>query len=206
MVQDLLERLAVTKANAEKAYEALKSWDAVEKTPLVQRRISELGAEHIKLTVTITDLEKQIEIEKGKATPSDEITAVQRILKDVEATDKETRSLARIRVAAGLRGFIRHFLCFPNRSVIGEYDLGNRDSLMCVIRAWLTPAGEYAVYHTGWDWGQRQGRPWLTFIDHRLHRTDTNEPIDWQQVQRLLYPRCQRFPCRPAPFRCGLGA
>jgi DNA invertase Pin-like site-specific DNA recombinase len=193
MVQDLLERLAEAKAIAEKTYEALKSWDAVEKAPLVQRRISELDAEYAKLTVTITDLEKQIEIEKGKATPSDEIAAVQRLLKDVEATDKEARLLARARVAAGLRGFIRHFLCFPNRSVIGEYDLGNRDSVMCVIRAWLTPVGEYEVYHTDWDWGQRQGKPWLTFIDHRLHRTDTNEPIDWQQYS-APYPQMPEAP------------
>jgi hypothetical protein len=128
----------------------------------VHVKIIELDTKRDKLNVDVAELAKQIQMEKGKAKPSDAIEAVKHILADAEAPNKKVRLLARTRVAAGMKRFIRHFLCFPNRGFIAEYDLGDRGSLMCCIRAWLTPDGEYEVYHTDWDYGQRNGKTWLT--------------------------------------------
>lgn len=165
VMRDLTERLAEAKADVTKTQDSVRMLlDAFVSgaSPLVMARIGELEAQHVKLRSVVADLEKQIEAERGRSKPSDAIQAVKTILADVEATDPNRRLLARTRVAAGMKRFIRHFLCFPNRGFIAEYDLGDRGSVMGCIRAWLTPGGEYEVYHADWDYGQRNGKTWLT--------------------------------------------
>jgi DNA invertase Pin-like site-specific DNA recombinase len=187
-MQKVLERLAAAKADATKAQESVKTLlDAfvTGASPLVMARIGELEAEHAKRLVDIAELEKQVEIERGKPKPSDELEAIKRILTDIESSDLTEKLLARTRVAAGMKRCICHFICFPNRSFVAEYDLGG---VMCVIRAWLAPDITYEVYNTDWDWGLRKGKPWLSFIRveenpdiHKLHHNandGTTVPVD----------------------------
>ena len=170
--QHLIERLAEAKADAAKTAEAvtmLLNAFTSGASSLVMARIHELQAQYDKLMGHIAEMEKQLAIERGKTKPLDEIEAVKRMMADLASTDPKTRLLARTRTAAGMRRFISHFICFPNRGFIAEYDLG---STMCVIRCWMTPDGGYEVYHTDWDYGQRKGKPWLSFVGRKLHRTD----------------------------------
>lgn len=193
-MQDLIERLAETREEAAKTYDAVKNLldSFVDKqSPLVMRRIGELEVRHARLTVEIADLEEQIKVERGKTKPSDAIKAAQGILTDMQSPDATERLLARTRVASGMKQFICHFIAFPNRGMIGEYDLGSRGSLMCVMRAWLSPDGEYEVYHSGFDWGQRKGQPWLSFVKDKLHRRDGQilTPVDdWRHYVRDYDP------------------
>jgi uncharacterized coiled-coil protein SlyX len=158
VIKDLSERLADAQAETARTYDSVSRWMNDEPTPLVRRRITELEAKHAKLASEIADLERRIETERGKAKPSEELEAIQAVLKDLHSSDPDKRLLNRTRVAAGLREFIRHILCFPNRGSIAQYELGG---WMCLVRSWLRPDGQYEVYHLYWDWGAWKGKAHL---------------------------------------------
>jgi len=161
VMQDLVERHADAKASVVKTSDAIKTWMGAyedKPSPVVLARIEELDAQRIKLTDDVAELDKAIKTEKGKSKPDDALAAIRAIISQMDSTNPETRLMARTRVSAGMKRIVSNFLCFPNRSVIAQYNLG----WVLTTFMWLQPDGEYGAYLNTWDFGEWKGKPYFT--------------------------------------------
>jgi hypothetical protein len=181
--KELVERLAETRAEAEKIEQAVRHLldEFLDRpSPLVKARIAELEAQHAKLLQTTAALEKQVATERSKPQASEEISVVQRIIRGIESLDGDKRIMARTRIAAGMRRFIFYIVCRRDRGLTIEYAITT--DVTCTIRLRLTDDAEYEIYHTDWSYppNPRAGKPLP--VEYWLERSSQERSRSLQAV------------------------